>query len=445
MGRVLLIASAALWLAGCGEPAGEARADGHADLACAACHQGPRGERGRATVPEARCTSCHDDGGPGAVQVATVSFPHRDHGDGGPIETTCAGCHTHASGDEPLHASVDACALCHLNDVSTGEGQSCRLCHQQPDHARLTSQGVAVSHSQLPWIEIGCVRCHYDVADPPREVPTTECSQCHEDLDRLNALAVGRDLHPIHGGLTCTACHAERTHEVNAMSSVVELVCSDCHLRVHDMDVRSETSEAIELCAQCHQGVHAAQQRLILGIRPDGATTPSSKFLAGVTCRSCHVPGPATGPQPTTAIRGQATACAGCHEQEYTRVLDWWLQGVRTRLTRTSAYLATAEGQLAEADDSVRALLSSAREMVSLVEAAGGHHNLELSDRLMREAIDLAVRAYRGSGRAPPRVPDLGRVPHAGLCSYCHYGTGDPWALERMPEDFHRSFMEPRR
>ena len=43
-----------------------------------------------------------------------------------------------------------------------------------------------------------------------------QCRQCHEDLSVLNQRAVGRDLHPIHEGVTCTACHEneERHGEV---------------------------------------------------------------------------------------------------------------------------------------------------------------------------------------------------------------------------------------
>ena len=430
------------------EPGAVAGNDAHAELACAACHQGPRGERGRASVPSSSCTAagCHGDGGPAEVRVATVTFPHRDHAPDGRVEPTCAGCHTHGEGDEALHASVDACALCHVAEVGGGDVNECRLCHQKPDHSRLTSQGVAVSHSALPHLEVGCVRCHYDVADPPTTVAAGECRQCHEDLESLNAAAVGRDLHPIHDGLTCTSCHESGTHHVRAMSSAVQLVCSDCHRQAHEVDVEPDGWAATSVCSDCHGTVHQPQQQLLLGVSPSGEVLPSEKFLAGITCRSCHIPpsGAAASVDRATPIRGQAAACAGCHESEYATVLDWWLEGSRDRLASASAYLEAANRALAGVEAADRDL-ELAAGMVGLVARAGGQHNLELSDRLLRQSVERVQSAYRSAGRAPPPRPDMGRVPHSGLCSYCHYSPSEPWDFEAMSERFHETVLSPPR
>lgn len=445
MGRVLLAALFAALLGtvfgACATESPEAGERAHAELACASCHQGPQGERGRATVPEASCTDagCHEAGGPDEVHVATVGFTHRDHGAGGEIEPTCAGCHTHERGEAPLVASVDACALCHVSEVTSGHAQECRLCHEQPNHSELTDQGVVVAHSELPWLEIGCVRCHYDVSSAETEVSGLRCRECHDDMAVLNQRAVGRDLHPIHGGVTCTSCHASDVHEVRAMSSVVQLVCADCHISEHGVPVSGARWTSSELCAACHEDVHSAQQRLILGVRPDSGVRPSAKFLAGVTCRSCHIPpSPARPDQP---VRGQAESCSGCHPPEYEQVLAWWQDGLRMRLTATDQYLDRASRQLASAPDSAEALLGTARSMISLVAQGGGQHNLELSDQLMRDAIDRIQQAYGVAGQRAPTRPDLGRAPHMGLCSYCHYQSTQMWNLRDMPEDFHRTVL----
>ena len=332
MGRVLLIGVLAALVGACetGERGVVGQERAHADLACAACHQGPQGERGRATVPEASCTAsgCHETGGPADVQVATVTFPHRNHAEGGEIDPTCAGCHTHETGDAPIVASVDACALCHVSGVTSAEAQECRLCHTEPDHAELTAQGVVVSHSELPWLEIGCVRCHYDVASAETDVSGLRCRQCHEDMAVLNQRAVGMDLHPVHDGVTCTSCHLSDLHEVRAMSAAVQLVCSDCHTQEHGVRLMAgEGRDWSALCGACHQETHSAQQRLVLGVRPDEGVIPSAKFLAGITCRSCHIS--EDGPRPAdTPIRGQAESCSGCHPAEYEQVLPWWLEGL---------------------------------------------------------------------------------------------------------------------
>jgi hypothetical protein len=211
-------------------------------------------------------------------------------------------------------------------------------------------------------------------------------------------------------------------------------------VQVHDQRLRTAAAPGPAACAHCHANVHRAQQQLLLGVSPEGPIAPSSKFLSGITCRSCHIPPPA-GTDPTEPIRGQATACAGCHEQEYQRVLDWWLDGLRTRLSATTSYVDRAARELSAADESAVELVTQARQMVGLVADAGGQHNLELSDRLFREAVQRIERAYRAAGRTAPPPPDLGRVPHSGLCSYCHYEDDQPWNFEAMPEGFHESVL----
>jgi hypothetical protein len=442
MGRSLLTASLVLLFTAC-EVVQRDPGDPHGGLACASCHQGATGERGRAMVPEATCTAsgCHDDRGPAAVRFATVTFPHRDHAAGAPVQLSCAGCHTHERGEDPIRASVDACALCHVGQLTGAEPQECRLCHIDPDHSLLTSQGVAISHSQLPWVEIGCVRCHYDLASPDVGVSPQTCRSCHDRLERLHERAVGLDLHPVHQGLTCTACHARNIHHMEAMSSAVDLVCADCHVQAHRMPLRAGGAPPSVFCSDCHLGVHAAQQRLLLGIRPDGRTMPAEHFIAGITCRSCHIPTERTAADPAAAIRGQAASCAGCHERGYERVLRWWIDGINIRVGSTRGYVDRAARQLAQAPDTSMQLVRVSREMVDLVAAAGGQHNLELSDRLMREAVERVRDAYRLAGQAAPPAPDLGRVPHTGLCSYCHYDPREPWNFEAMAEDFHERVL----
>jgi hypothetical protein len=59
----------------------------------------------------------------------------------------------------------------------------------------------------------------------------------------------------------------------------------------------------------------------------------------------------------------------------------------------------------------------------------------------MREAVAQAQDAYRLAGIPVPSGPDLGRVPHTGLCTYCHYDPREPWNFEAMAEDFHQRVL----
>lgn len=455
----LLLAATALALAaGCGrgteptgsEPAdssittglrGEHAGDGHAGMACAACHTGARADSGLATVPRATCTSsnCHEDGGPPTVQAGSISFPHRDHGQRGDVDASCAGCHDHHSGEEPLHVEVDACALCHVSAVSGEESTECRMCHQQPNHVALTSQALPIPHSSIPWVETGCVRCHYDVSRPPVKVSTEKCAACHTDLQRVIAAGIGDNLHPRHEGVSCTRCHQTGLHRVQAMSSAVSLVCADCHITAHQLQLPTEWA-AYETCGSCHPTVHQAQQQLVLGTPtyPGATASPSTKFLAGITCRSCHIR-PLQADTAQAAIRGQAEACAACHRNEYRQVLDWWIDGSRARARTMRTFAERASADLRAEPDTVRRLVASAQAMVQLVETAGGQHNLELADRIFRDSRSLVLNAYRVAGRPAPPAPNLGTTAHEGLCTYCHYTTqGD---LRLMPADFHEEAM----
>jgi hypothetical protein len=416
--------------------------DSHRDLPCTACHNGALAGSRVAVVPQASCTAsgCHTEGGPPNVRTATATFRHLNHGADGDIAMSCAGCHTHSAGREPLRVSSDGCALCHLSDMAGSQPADCRLCHQQPQHVALTSQGLPIPHSSLPWVETGCVRCHFDVAEPATRVPAASCTACHRRDEAIVARGVGTDLHPSHTNVTCTSCHERDVHRVRAMSSAVLLVCGDCHTREHGVVLGEQWNNDVA-CASCHERVHQPQQRLLLGLLPHAQASASTKFIAGMTCRSCHVR--TTGAQASdAAIRGQAVACASCHRAEYAQVLDWWIEGTRTRTRDVSAYVARAERDIgAAAPDSARRLVSESRDMIALVEEAGGQHNLEVSDRIFRESVTRVQQAYALVGRVPPAPPTLGSPAHEGMCSYCHYSPDAPWDFRRMSGPFHRSVM----
>jgi hypothetical protein len=455
MGRPLLALCAAALLAACGTghaPARVGQADGamaaadpHASLPCTACHTGALAGSRIAAVPRESCAAagCHQEGGPTHVSTKTATFQHRDHARDGEVALSCAGCHTHADGQQPLRVSLDGCALCHLSRLEASEPADCRKCHQQPQHVALTSQALPIPHSSLPWVETGCIRCHYDVAEPPTRVSLTTCTTCHGRDNAILARGIATDLHPTHTAVTCTACHERDAHHVRAMSSAVQLVCADCHVREHGVTLGNEW-QFDGTCTGCHETVHQPQQRLLLGMMPGEPAAPSSKFIAGMTCRSCHIRTDRTVAAGAAgdAIRGQAEACSGCHRTEYRRVLAWWLDGTRQRTRLVSDYVARAANDLRTAQpDSARALVAGALALVELVEVAGGHHNLELSDRIFRQSIDRVRQAYVLAGRVPPPSPALGSQAHEGTCSYCHYSPDDPWDFRRMSPSFHREVL----
>jgi len=445
MGRRLLLSClcAAAFAGGCDRPdSARPRSpdDPHRDVACADCHSGVLVEADRAATPQAACTAsgCHAEGGPRSVSLRSITFLHRNHGADSVVATACAGCHTHPSGLEPLTATVEPCALCHLSEQSAGNAGECRLCHTTLDHVAETSQGLALPHQGLPWVDGGCVRCHYDVTEAPVAVPLARCTACHADTERVVAQGIGEDLHQSHTGVGCLSCHEGTGHRIRAMSSAVRLECSQCHAEVHGVEP-IPAWPGTGTCNACHDGIHREQQALVLGMVPGvGSPFPSDKFLDGLTCRSCHLPLP--GDDPRVAVEGNADGCRSCHRTEYGEVLEWWQDGADARTDRVDAALARARTAL-RGVAAAQPALDTAALMVAAVRDGGAAHNLRLSHRLLVDAGDRITTAYGAAGRTAPQPPALGREPSMGLCSYCHYRLDDPWVFREMSGEFHRDVL----
>lgn len=446
MGRDSLLIPAALLLAalagGCAAAdtaATQPERAPHAELACSACHNGALADGEVAAVPGESCTQsgCHA-APPKEMEVAGVVFAHAEHAAIRQPRVSCAGCHTHGNGSASLATGASTCGLCHEREASGANSGDCRMCHAQPEHLGMTNQRVPVPHQGLPWIEGGCIRCHYEVAEPLREVPITRCRRCHSDPLAVTAAGIGEDLHPTHTGVSCVECHDRDNHRIRAMSSAVALRCADCHKTVHEEDVAHGFMDP-GTCIACHQDTHAPQQRLLLGIVPDRReASPAQHFMTGLTCRSCHIPTKDDPRRDETALRGSADACVACHRPEYRTVLEWWRQGLEARARLVEAYLVRAKQELS---GSPSPPLRAAEASVELLRTGGGHHNLTLAHGLLEEALTRSVEAYRGAGKLPPPPPDLGRTPREGLCTYCHYRLTEPRISERMDDAFHRSVL----
>lgn len=448
MGRHSLLAVlAGAALAACGTETAprQTAAEPHARLACAACHQGGLADRELPAVPSGACVAsgCHGNEVPAQVTIQTVSFTHRGHGSTGSVTIGCAGCHTHRAGGDSLKAGPGTCGLCHADELSGARTEDCRLCHATLAHDGMTSQGVAIPHEGLPWIEGGCLRCHYAVAKPVHEVSLTRCAACHDDVDAVTQAGIGEDLHPAHAGNTCGACHEEDNHQIEAMSSAVDLQCADCHTEEHGVEVDVTWLDAAT-CDACHATAHQSEQRLVLGILPDSlAATPSDHFMDGLTCRSCHLP---LGGANSERRLGSSVACVQCHRPEYATILRWWNEGIAERTRMVDRYLSGAERAAGRGEQGDTAALTAARAraMLSLVERAGGQHNLPLTHRIFQDVVSDATEAYRLAGVTPPAAPELGRTPRQGICAYCHYTLPEPGFSERMDDAFHREVLRRR-
>jgi hypothetical protein len=432
--------------------------DPHAEFTCSACHAltvlneaelarnrlfGADTEDPRIPAPEARCSNagCHEDAGPREVTFNTVTFEHRNHGEEPDSEMdvapSCAGCHTHGGGNEPLTTSVDTCSLCHLGVQAEGTAAECQLCHVDLSHAGATNQQVDIPHESLPWVAGGCARCHYDLSDEPVQVSAATCADCHAaspafTLARDPGAEAQEDLHPDHLGLSCMSCHEGNRHGIQEMSGAVTLSCGECHGVSHGVEV-SETFPSTPTCVSCHADSHGDAQRILLGIVPTlDSPQPSEKFMDGLSCSSCHTSAPAQGDEESRV--GTADGCLSCHRAEFGEVLEWWNEGLADRM----AAVETAASRARRAGGAgASARLDSAQATLALLESGNGVHNITLSHRLLEEASGQVARALAQGGQAVPASLEMGRTPRQGTCSFCHYRVNDPWSFGEMTGEFH--------
>ncbi len=422
------VALTLLALAACGgAKGGAARASHpHDRVACVGCHRGGPTPSGRAGVPDEACAAsgCHPNGGPDTARIAMVVFRHSAHPMSEKRSVPCAACHTHDPGSTDLKADSSTCALCHFAEVSGSRDSGCVTCHRDPRHVQMTSQGVPLPHAMLQLARVPCTRCHYRVVEGDTTVALARCASCHKAKPPAR-LPPADSVHAHHPELSCRTCHAPIEHRVVAMSGSITLQCLDCHSARHRRPIPADTSKTAR-CADCHAGVHAEQQRLMLGLMPGEELRPSLMFMGGVTCRSCHVTPDAPRPGPGVSLMPGAAACVGCHGGAWRGVLARWDRGYERRRGWIDAYLGTEEASLGRgahaAPAGALARLAEARGLMAFLQRAKPAHNLTVADRIMRQALALGAEAYRLDGRDPPPPPELGPAVTSGSCVSCHYG-----------------------
>jgi hypothetical protein len=420
-------AASALLLAGlaAGAGCGRSRAakNPHADVACVGCHRGQPTRFGRSGVPDVACSSraCHPNGGPDTARIAMVSFPHSRHPMSEERAVPCAACHTHRPGSTVLQADSSTCALCHFDQIAGSRDAGCATCHPTPRHTVESSQGVQLSHGMLQQARVPCTRCHYRLVEGDTSVAIARCATCHVSSPPQK-LPSADSAHAEHPELSCRSCHERVTHRVVAMSGSIDLECLDCHAHRHRRPIPADTSRAAK-CSDCHAGVHAEQQRLLLGLMPGQPLEPSLMFVGGVTCRSCHVVPEAPRLAAGAELKPTAASCIGCHGTAWSGVLGRWERGYERRRGWIDAYLRAAETALGGGGPSdALARLAEARGLMAYVQRAGAPHNLAAADRIMRTALSLGAEAYRLARRPAPPPPELGPPVRPGSCVSCPYG-----------------------
>jgi len=308
---------------------------------CTDCHKNPH----RQSMGNA-CTSCHTNESWKTQRIdhAMTAFPLR----GKHADVACVKCHTRP----PLQAAVkfDRCTTCHQDPHRGAFKQDCSSCHNERgfgrgtfDHATGTKFPLTGAHTPL-----ACAKCHKGAsgtgAGPARVVEfrglSTACASCHADVHKAEL------------GKTCEACHTSVSFRVSAFTHPrlpeffagqhQGIPCAKCHVaRAPGAPTRTGVpvdgwtfKNLSTTCATCHQDVHLGQVGTACEAchSVDAAKFAPVKFthakaafkLSGrhetVECRKCHKPETGSFPAgPGTAVRlkGVATACAACHQDQH--------------------------------------------------------------------------------------------------------------------------------
>jgi nitrate/TMAO reductase-like tetraheme cytochrome c subunit len=410
----------------------------HNDVPCIKCHYAPGikaeamgkvqaanqvvkyvtgayGTRPWAEIEDAAClrSGCHSTRKLEGELVFSggVRFDHRQHltqlrrGK----QLRCTSCHSQIVQGEHLAVTKETCYLCHFYGQPEGQPiAGCTGCHAAPP--RIETEGGVVDHPQYIRDMVSCVACHYRVTSGTGAAEQDRCYVCHNEPERVEQrddVTLVHEVHLAERNIECALCHRPISHAIISLSESFQLDCQSCH-----------------------RGTHDAQRQMYTGTGGHGTTdSPSSMYLARVSCQSCHgLPQQMSGHAEVQAA-GEAT-CLSCHGIQYANILPGWQAEMERKLARVQGVVSDATasrrtgstGQRRAADS----LLALAGDNVELVRVGGGAHNIAYADALLRTAADYVRQAASsvGIGYAPP-VLDLGPSLADNACLGCHLGIDE--------------------
>jgi hypothetical protein len=266
---------------------GVSLANGHARVACGACH-----DRGNLVAPSkgVECVSCHKP-----VHLA-------------PFGRACAGCHG-AIQWLGLPRSVGLAAHPRTAYPLTGRhgDVACARCHKPELPAEQRFRKLAFDR---------CDGCHQDQHRSEfASLDRGECKACHA-ISGFRPTLFSAEMHastafPLvgkHIASACSACHT--TSRPRFDLHVAKQACADCHQNPHGEQFAKEMAQGG--CAHCHDPRGWALPKI------DHSTWPLTGAHATAQCESCHHPTPEDKKAGHGAsYRGAARNCSGCHDDAH--------------------------------------------------------------------------------------------------------------------------------
>jgi len=391
---------------------------------------GAYGTKPWAEVEDASClrSGCHSERLiEGVVDYNGVRFDHRPHlgelrrG----IQLRCTSCHSQIVQGDHIAVTGTTCFLCHFGSRQEAKPLAgCTGCHADPPRL-VTQAGQVVDHKSFAKNQAACLSCHKQVTHGTGNVDQSRCFSCHNEPDRLAAIDDDEKLHRVHVGehdVSCILCHAPIDHKVMELTPNLELDCQSCHSQVH-----------------------REQQQLFAGVGGHATKeTPSSMFLARVSCEGCHEKAAKLRGHDNVKVAGEAS-CLSCHGIKYANILPAWQKDMTNKLSRVSGVVDRATRAAAGMPASRRrvadSLVALARANVELVRVGKGAHNMVYADRLLRASVSLVRDAVRRGGLPMPSPSvDLGPPIAQNGCLSCHTGIESrvvPFAGKRFSHEPH--------
>ena len=248
-GHVLVVLMALLLWGTSGAQAGQ---NGHADLACGACHLAgdnvtAENARQLSTSQDWLCSSCHGDAM--AASHPTGFVPARPLPAEFPLdwkgEVTCSTCHD-LHNDQPAHLragndGVDGCLACHSVDFFEEMADSGMLLmgfgHLNAGGDRMStvdrySERCAVCHRQSLTISGDVVRVAYTsfngtgMANHP---VGTAYRQAMFHTDLRPAAELPKEMLLPDGRVSCLSCHRGYSRQHGALAVELGRLCISCH------------------------------------------------------------------------------------------------------------------------------------------------------------------------------------------------------------------------
>ncbi len=299
---------------------------------CDQCHADPH----RGQFKPKACSECHDTKGwtpsdaviKGSHPVVSLANGH--------AKVACKACHDRGNDKPPTKGST--CVACHANVHDAPFGNKCESCHASIKWMGLPDSIGRSSHDKTKYPLAGkhettaCSACH--VPSKPedaryRKLAFNKCEACHADKHKgemkgfacsqchsvagfspttfgvAQHVQTGYTLDGKHAATPCSGCHPGARPRLSWRQP--KQACAECHENPHGTQFDKEMK--IDGCAHCHTPMSWNQAKI------DHSTFPLTGAHARATCIGCH--GNVAQGAEAAAFRGIPRDCEGCHEDTH--------------------------------------------------------------------------------------------------------------------------------